>query len=339
MCVAQHFSGAWRALQRIPPGETRSYSAIAGQVGNPAAVRAVANACANNPVCLVVPCHRVIGKNGGLGGYRWGTERKSGCWPTKWSGRAGRARGLESRSKIAGRHDPHAGMASRHGLTRFQKHVDPTSHDFAATNPTQVIVGGGLAGSLTARVRRHWHQGRVARGESHRTRWRRSGREFSKAKPPPAYREIETRYGRKAARAMFEASRRGARSGSHPMSLAHQEDLNVHPASRADFLLSRGKAALQRFPHAPRRRSRCGGSKLLWRSANLDRDRTSGHAISRLGQANPYRIATAFSKAAADRGAAIFEQSVVRRVRGRRKDVEIHAEGGLLTADTVIVYG
>ena len=174
MCVAQHFSGAWRALQRIPPGETRSDSAIAGQVGNPAAVRAVANACANNPVCLVVPRHRVIGKNG-LGGYRWGTERKSGCWPTKWSGRAGRARGLESRSKIAGRHDPHAGMASRHGLTRFQKHVDPTSHDFAATNPTQGdrrwrarrIADGTRSPPLASRSR---CSRRIARA-----RWRRWG--------------------------------------------------------------------------------------------------------------------------------------------------------------------
>ena len=123
------------------------------------------------------------------------------------------------------------------------------------------------------------------------------------------------------------------------MSLAHQEDLNVHPASRADFLLSRGKAALQRFPQR-----RDAGPDVVWLKAPMA-VRESGSRphgwprISRLGQANPYRIATAFSKAAADRGAAIFEQSVVRRVRGRRKDVEIHAEGGLLTADIVIVYG
>jgi AraC family transcriptional regulator of adaptative response/methylated-DNA-[protein]-cysteine methyltransferase len=66
----------WRALQQIPLGETRSYSDIARAVGKPSAVRAVANACASNPVCLVVPCHRVVAKSGGLGGYRWGTRRK-----------------------------------------------------------------------------------------------------------------------------------------------------------------------------------------------------------------------------------------------------------------------
>jgi AraC family transcriptional regulator of adaptative response/methylated-DNA-[protein]-cysteine methyltransferase len=66
----------WRALQQIPSGETRSYSEIAHAVGQPSAVRAVANACARNPVCVVVPCHRVVAKDGGLGGYRWGTARK-----------------------------------------------------------------------------------------------------------------------------------------------------------------------------------------------------------------------------------------------------------------------
>ncbi len=67
----------WNALQGIPRGETRSYSEIARQIGRPKAVRAVANACASNPVALVVPCHRVVQKNGRLAGYRWGVERKA----------------------------------------------------------------------------------------------------------------------------------------------------------------------------------------------------------------------------------------------------------------------
>ena len=66
----------WRALQAIPAGETRSYSDVAAAIGNATAVRAVARACATNPVCLVVPCHRVVGKDGGLSGYRWGAARK-----------------------------------------------------------------------------------------------------------------------------------------------------------------------------------------------------------------------------------------------------------------------
>jgi AraC family transcriptional regulator of adaptative response/methylated-DNA-[protein]-cysteine methyltransferase len=66
----------WRALQAIPPGETRSYSDVAAAIGQPSAARAVARACASNPVCLVVPCHRVVAKQGAVGGYRWGVARK-----------------------------------------------------------------------------------------------------------------------------------------------------------------------------------------------------------------------------------------------------------------------
>ena len=66
----------WRELQRIPYGETRRYGEIARRIGKPQAVRAVANACASNPVCIVVPCHRVVPAAGGVGGYRWGAQRK-----------------------------------------------------------------------------------------------------------------------------------------------------------------------------------------------------------------------------------------------------------------------
>lgn len=66
----------WQALQAIPYGETRSYADVAESLGRPSAVRAVASACAKNPVALVVPCHRVIRSDGSMGGYRWGLERK-----------------------------------------------------------------------------------------------------------------------------------------------------------------------------------------------------------------------------------------------------------------------
>ncbi|MEG9439033.1 bifunctional DNA-binding transcriptional regulator/O6-methylguanine-DNA methyltransferase Ada [Edaphobacter sp. HDX4] len=66
----------WSALQQIPRGETRSYSQLAAQLGSPTATRAVAGACAANPVAIIVPCHRVVGKDGSLTGFRWGTERK-----------------------------------------------------------------------------------------------------------------------------------------------------------------------------------------------------------------------------------------------------------------------
>lgn len=67
----------WRALQQIPYGETRAYADVARAIGQPQAARAVARACATNPVCLVVPCHRVVPTAGGTGGYRWGAERKA----------------------------------------------------------------------------------------------------------------------------------------------------------------------------------------------------------------------------------------------------------------------
>ena len=66
----------WRALRKIPLGKTATYSEIAAAIGQPRAVRAVAQACAANKLALVVPCHRVIRRDGDLGGYRWGVERK-----------------------------------------------------------------------------------------------------------------------------------------------------------------------------------------------------------------------------------------------------------------------
>lgn len=66
----------WRALQAIPRGATRSYAEVAKAVGKPAAVRAVANACAANRVAMLIPCHRVVSSGGTSGGYRWGAARK-----------------------------------------------------------------------------------------------------------------------------------------------------------------------------------------------------------------------------------------------------------------------
>lgn len=66
----------WQALQAIPAGETRSYGEVAEAVGEPRAARAVAAACAANKIAVVVPCHRVVHRDGSLSGYRWGVERK-----------------------------------------------------------------------------------------------------------------------------------------------------------------------------------------------------------------------------------------------------------------------
>jgi AraC family transcriptional regulator of adaptative response/methylated-DNA-[protein]-cysteine methyltransferase len=66
----------WEKLREIPYGSTRSYSEVAREMGRPTATRAVARACATNPVALVIPCHRVVREDKSLGGYRWGIERK-----------------------------------------------------------------------------------------------------------------------------------------------------------------------------------------------------------------------------------------------------------------------
>jgi AraC family transcriptional regulator of adaptative response/methylated-DNA-[protein]-cysteine methyltransferase len=69
-------SRVWKALRQIPLGDTVSYSDVAQRLGEPAAVRAVASACAKNQIAVLIPCHRVIKADGRLAGYRWGTQRK-----------------------------------------------------------------------------------------------------------------------------------------------------------------------------------------------------------------------------------------------------------------------
>jgi methylated-DNA-[protein]-cysteine S-methyltransferase len=67
---------AWEILRTVPAGQPDSYASFAARCGRPAAVRAAANACARNAAALFVPCHRVLGSDGGLGGFRWGTPVK-----------------------------------------------------------------------------------------------------------------------------------------------------------------------------------------------------------------------------------------------------------------------
>lgn len=76
VCATAFQWKVWEALRAIPYGETRSYAQVAASISAPRGARAVASACANNPVALIVPCHRVVRGTGHLGGYRWGLERK-----------------------------------------------------------------------------------------------------------------------------------------------------------------------------------------------------------------------------------------------------------------------
>ena len=82
----------WRAIGRIPPGCTRTYADLARGLGMPRGARAVASACGANPVALLVPCHRVIGRGGELRGYRFGVTRKRALLERESAARRGRRR-------------------------------------------------------------------------------------------------------------------------------------------------------------------------------------------------------------------------------------------------------
>ena len=77
----------WQALQKIPVGATASYAEIAAHLGSPGSARAVARACAANVLAVAIPCHRVVRKDGGLSGYRWGVERKAALLEREMKGR------------------------------------------------------------------------------------------------------------------------------------------------------------------------------------------------------------------------------------------------------------
>jgi AraC family transcriptional regulator of adaptative response/methylated-DNA-[protein]-cysteine methyltransferase len=89
----------WTALRSIPRGDTRTYSEVADSIGLPKGARAVARACASNPVAVAIPCHRVVGKRGELGGYRWGLERKRTLLQREKTGRGGSASASRGRGE------------------------------------------------------------------------------------------------------------------------------------------------------------------------------------------------------------------------------------------------
>jgi AraC family transcriptional regulator of adaptative response/methylated-DNA-[protein]-cysteine methyltransferase len=88
----------WSALQRIPPGSRATYAEVAAMIGAPRAARAVARACASNPVAVVIPCHRVVPAAGGTGQYRWGAERKAALLASESGRRSAASRAVSPRS-------------------------------------------------------------------------------------------------------------------------------------------------------------------------------------------------------------------------------------------------
>ena len=203
-----------------------------------------------------------------------------------------------------------------------------------------VIIGGGLTGIFTAYAFSAagikvalLEAGRVGHGGASR------GPGILQGEAAASYRDVEARHGRKAARALFEASRRAVlelAAASRRLGVARIE---THDGFR---LLSSWAAEEKPLARDAQLR-RDAGLDATWlkpaavaREFRLDVGR-SGMRVRDWGQANPYELLTAFATAAAARGAAIFERSEVRRVKPRGKHVEVHAEGGAIKAETVIV--
>jgi AraC family transcriptional regulator of adaptative response/methylated-DNA-[protein]-cysteine methyltransferase len=107
----------YAALRQIPAGETRSYSEVASAIGAPKAVRAVARACATNPTPIVVPCHRVVHKDGNVSGFRWGTDRKRALLAAERAAAAGRGT-TNSKRQTAKRRAADGRQQTAEGLRR-----------------------------------------------------------------------------------------------------------------------------------------------------------------------------------------------------------------------------
>lgn len=102
----------WEELLRIPYGEARSYAQVARAIGRPSAVRAVARACASNHISVVIPCHRVVGSDGKLTGYRWGIERKQALLKLEKANAGKRGGKASSRGRTAVRRKQNSRQAS-----------------------------------------------------------------------------------------------------------------------------------------------------------------------------------------------------------------------------------
>lgn len=203
-----------------------------------------------------------------------------------------------------------------------------------------VIVGGGLAGVFTAYAFAAAGVG-VALVEAGRLGQGGAGRGpgILQGEAAASYRDVEARHGRRAARAVFEASRRAVRELAAASRRLAIPQVETHDALRvlagydADERLLQKDVALRRD----------AGLDVVWlkpqalaREVRVDVNR-GGVRLRDWGQANPSRLLTAFAAGAVARGAAFFERSPVRRVKPQRRHVEVHTARGVLSAETVIV--
>lgn len=203
-----------------------------------------------------------------------------------------------------------------------------------------VIIGGGLAGIFTAYAFSAagikvtlLEADRIGHGGASR------GPGILQGEPAASYRDVEARHGRKAARALFEASRRAVLELAAAARRLGVKHIETHDAFRVLSSYAAEEKPLARDVQL----RRDAGLDATWlkpavatRETGLDVGR-AGMRVHDWGQANPYELLTAFATAATARGASIFERSEVRRVKTRGKHVEVHAEGGAIQADAVIV--
>ncbi len=202
-----------------------------------------------------------------------------------------------------------------------------------------VIIGGGLTGCCTAYAL-------AAAGvpalvlEANRLGQTSSGRASGvfRSEPCPSFRDLQTRHGRRAARAMFDLSRRAALDlAATVRRLALRADLEVHDAVRL-VVPADGAKPLAR--EVSERRE--AGLEVSWLKGDaLGRlttaEATSAARLRAWGHVDPYRLTLGFARAATARGATLFEGSAVRRLKTRRRHVEVHGVGGVVRAETAIV--
>jgi glycine/D-amino acid oxidase-like deaminating enzyme len=210
-----------------------------------------------------------------------------------------------------------------------------------ASSAPVVIVGAGLAGCCAAYALAAsgvkvvlLEAGRVAFAGASR------GPGVLQGEAATSFRELDERHGRRAARAMFEASRRAVLDlAATAKRLGIKAGIELHDALRvtppfgsdeklfAREIAARREAGLEAIPLKAAAAGREGG---------LEQSR-GGVRLHHWGYADPYRVALGFARAAIERGAGLFERSAVRRIKVKRKHVEVHAEGGVISAETVII--
>lgn len=203
-----------------------------------------------------------------------------------------------------------------------------------------VIVGGGLAGVFTAYA--FSAAGiRVALLEADRLGYRGAGRGpgILQGEPAASFRDIEARHGRRAARALFELSRRAVLDLASTARRLGVRQIATGDAVRVVASYAADDKAFAREIAA----RRAAGLGAVWldgaRAARESRVELAraGVRLHDWGEADPYRLLVAFAAAASSRGAALFERSAVRRITAQRRGVAIRAEGGMLTAETVVI--